>query len=147
MTDRLFVGRWSSHEQSLHIHCLRWPSDSVQLIQNRQQALNRDKIKRLPWLRGSTHKAEGDFRSLGVFFHPYPGFILPGSMLLDTVMHSLKCSSSHDSPAGVGIQDPCSKATPAGRARLISPEGVRMLRQESSPVTDTSPGCVVTSFL
>lgn len=147
MTDRLFVGRWSSHEQSLHIRCLRWPSDSVQLIQNRQQALNRDKIKRHPRLRGSTHKAEGDCRSLGVLFHPYPGFILPGSMLLETVMRSLKCSSSHDSPAGVGIQDPCSKATPAGRARLVSPEGVRMLRQESSPVTATSPGCVVTSFL
>lgn len=52
VTNRLFVGCWRSHEQSLHICCLRWPSDSDQLIQNRQQALNRDDIKRLPQLWG-----------------------------------------------------------------------------------------------
>lgn len=56
--DRLFVGRWRSHEQSLHIRCLRWPSDSVQLIQNRQQALNRDDIKRLPQLWGDKQSWE-----------------------------------------------------------------------------------------
>lgn len=69
-------------------------------------------------------------------------------MLLETVMRNLKCSSSpQDSPAGVGIHDPGSKATPAGRARLSSFEGVRMMRQESPPVTVTSPGFMVNSFL
>ncbi len=73
---------------------------------------------------------------------------IPSSMLLVTLMRSLKCSSSpQESPAGVGMQDPCSKVTPAGKARLSSPLGVRMWREESSPVTTTSAGLLATSFL
>lgn len=97
---------------------------------------------------GEPSKAERDCTSLGVLFHQYPELILPESMLLETVMRSLKCSSfPQDSSAGVGIHDPCSKTTPDVRERLSSFEGVRMLRQESPPVTDTSPGSVVNSFL
>lgn len=63
-------------------------------------------------------------------------------------MRSLKCSSSPlESPAGVGMQDPCSKVTPAGKAKLSSPLGVRTLKEESPPVTVTSAGLRATSFL
>lgn len=73
---------------------------------------------------------------------------LPSSVLRATLMRSLKCSSSlQDSPAGVGMQDPCSKVTPAGKVRLSSPLGVRIKREESPPVTTTSAGLLATSFL
>lgn len=73
---------------------------------------------------------------------------LPSSGLLVTLIRSLKCSSSPlASPAGVGMQDPCSKVTPVGKVRLSSPLGVRMWREESPPVTATSAGFLATSFL
>lgn len=45
------------------------------------------------------------------------------------------------------MQDPVSKATPAGRVRLSSPLGVRTRREESPPATATSAGLLVTSVL
>lgn len=73
---------------------------------------------------------------------------LPSSGLLVTLIRSLKCSSSPlDSPAGVGMQDPCTKVTPVGKVRLSSPLGVRMWREDSPPVTATSAGLLATSFL
>lgn len=64
------------------------------------------------------------------------------------LMRSLKCSSSsQESPAGVGMQDPCSNAIPAGKAKLSSPLGVRTLKEESPAVTVTSAGLLATPFL
>lgn len=63
-------------------------------------------------------------------------------------MRSRKCISSiHDSPAGVGTQDPDSKATPAGKATRNSPCRVRMQRDEAPPVTATSAGLLAASLL
>lgn len=48
----LVVGHCRSWEQNLHLPCLRWPIYSVQLIQNRRQALNsHDKTLFLSWHR------------------------------------------------------------------------------------------------
>lgn len=50
--DQLPMSCWGSQVQNLHLHGLRWPSDSVQLIQNRQQALNSNqKTLSWPWHR------------------------------------------------------------------------------------------------
>lgn len=89
---------------------------------------------------------EGGRACLGVV--PSSFWTLPSSVLFPTLMRSLKCSSSvQESPAGVGMQEPCSKATPAGRARFSSPLGVRMWRAQSPPVTATSAGLLDTFFL
>lgn len=50
--DQLPMSCWGSQEQNLHLHRLRWPCDSVQLIQNRQQAPNSNqKTLSWPWHR------------------------------------------------------------------------------------------------
>lgn len=144
---QLLVGCWRSQKQNLHVQSLRWQSGSIQLIQNRQQALNSyQEPLLLSWHRGG-QQSRGRVHVSGCVAPPLPR-TLPSSGFFVTLMRSLKCSSSsQDSPAGVGTQDPCSKVTPAGKVRSSWPLGVRMTREESPGVTDTSAGLLATFFL
>lgn len=50
---QLLVGCWRSQKQNLHVQSLRWPSGSIQLIQNRQQVLHSyQEPLLLSWHRG-----------------------------------------------------------------------------------------------
>lgn len=114
--------------------------DWIQLIPARQRAINSQE-KTLFW-RWYKEQSTGSWTSFQLFMRS-PSLVFPAML-----MRSLKCSSfSPDSPAGVGMQDPCSSPTPAGKAKRSSPPGVRTLKEESPAVTVTSAGPLATPFL